>query len=151
MTKNYWMFVTTEENFSISSKMGLTLHGFGKKYKKRTDRMNVGDEVIYYLRDKMRWCAISEIETTVFEDPRPIWMPRIRGDDFRYRVNMKAKVILDEGQYVDASLVAPALDYLKRWPLELWHLAFMDDLHLLPQKDFRFIEGEIKRAQSNKN
>ena len=25
--------------------------------------MSAGDEVIYYLRDKMRWCAVSEIET----------------------------------------------------------------------------------------
>ena len=61
---------------------------------------------------------------------------------------MNPKVILDEEQYVDASLVAPTLDYLKRWPLELWNLAFIEDLHLLPQKDFRFIEGEINRAKN---
>ena len=149
MTKNYWMFATTEENFLISSKTGLTLHGFGKKYKKRTDRMCAGDEVIYYLRDKMRWCAVSEIETAAFEDSSPMWIPRSRGEDFRYRVNMNPKVILDENQYVDASLVAPSLDYLKRWPLELWHLAFIEDLHLLPQTDFRFIEVEIKRAHNS--
>ena len=148
MTKNYWMFATTEENFLISSKSGLKLHGFGKKYRKRTDRMNTGDEVIYYLRDKKRWCAVSEIETAAFEDSSPIWLSSTRGEDFRYRVRMNPKVILDEEQYVDASLVAPTLDYLKRWPLELWNLAFIEDLHLLPQKDFRFIEGEINRAKN---
>lgn len=146
MTKNYWMFATTKENFLISSKRGLHVHGFGKKYKKRTERMNTGDEVIFYLRDKRSWCAISEIETSSYEDSSPIWISRSRGEDFRYRVHMNPKVILDEDQYVDASLVAPTLDYLKRWPLELWHLAFIEDLHLLPQKDFRFIEGEINRA-----
>ncbi|MAT08997.1 MAG: hypothetical protein CL707_07850 [Chloroflexi bacterium] len=142
------MFATTEENFLISSKSGLKLHGFGKKYRKRTDRMNTGDEVIYYLRDKKRWCAVSEIETAAFEDSSPIWLSSPRGEDFRYRVRMNPKVILDEEQYVDASLVAPTLDYLKRWPLELWNLAFIEDLHLLPQKDFRFIEGEINRAKN---
>ena len=148
MTKNYWMFATTQENFLISSQRGLDIHGFGKKYKKRTERMNTGDEVIYYLRDKMQWCAISEIETSAFEDNSPIWISRTRGEAFRYRVYMKPRVILNEEQYVDASLVAPTLDYLKRWPLELWQLAFIEDLHLLPQTDFRFIEGEINRSNS---
>ena len=61
---------------------------------------------------------------------------------------MRGCLILNEEQYVDASLVAPTLDYLKRWPLELWQLAFIEDLHLLPQTDFRFIEGEINRSNS---
>ena len=143
------MFATTEENFLISSKMGLNLHGFGKKYKRRTDRMNAGDEVIYYLRDKMKWCAVSEIESSAFEDTSPVWITQSRGEDFRYRVKMNPKIILKTDQYVDASLVAPTLKYLKRWPLELWQLAFIEDLHLLPQKDFRFIEGEIKRIQNS--
>ena len=50
-----------------------------------------------------------------------------------------------EDLYIDARALAFRLDYVKRWPAERWPLAFMDTLHLLPQKDFRLIEAEMKR------
>ena len=45
-------------------------------------------------------------------------------------------------------MLAPRLEYVKRWPPEDWPLAFFDRLHLLPQRDFRLIEGEMKRNLS---
>jgi hypothetical protein len=42
-------------------------------------------------------------------------------------------------------ILGPRLDYVKRWAPENWPLAFWDRLHLLPQRDFRLIEGEMER------
>ena len=55
--------------------------------------------------------------------------------------------MLDEPDYIDALLLAPRLQYLKRWMPEDWPLAFFDRLHLLPQKDFRLVEGEMQRIR----
>ena len=38
---------------------------------------------------------------------------------------------------------------MKRWLPESWPLAFFDTLHLIPQRDFSLIEGEMKRVVAN--
>ena len=53
-----------------------------------------------------------------------------------------------EEDYIDALILAPRLDYVKRWAPEDWPLAFFDSLHLLPQRDFRLIEQEMRRNLS---
>ena len=55
-------------------------------------------------------------------------------------------ILLREEDYIDALLLAPRLDYVKRWVPENWPLAFFDTLHLIPQKDYRLIEAEMKRT-----
>ena len=45
--------------------------------------------------------------------------------------------------------LGPRLEYVKRWPPESWHLAFFETLHLIPQRDFRLLEGEMKRVLRN--
>jgi hypothetical protein len=47
-------------------------------------------------------------------------------------------------------MLAPRLEYVRRWVPEDWPLAFFDKLHLIPQKDFRLIEGEMQRLQSRR-
>ena len=80
-----------------------------------------------------------------FEDQAPIWNPNGNQDEFPYRVKLVPSIILDENDYIDARELGPRLEYVKRWIPERWHLAFIDTLHLLPQRDFRLIEGEMKR------
>ena len=61
-------------------------------------------------------------------------------------MKLEPYIVLDEEDYIDGLLLGPRLDYVKRWPPEEWPLAFMDALHLLPQRDFRLIEGEMKKV-----
>ena len=49
----------------------------------------------------------------------------------------------------DAMILGPRLEYVKKWLPENWPLAFLDRLHLLPQRDFRLIEGEMRRITSS--
>jgi hypothetical protein len=65
-------------------------------------------------------------------------------------VRLTPSIVLDETDYIDALEVGPRLEYVKRWPPERWPLAFHDTLHLLPQKDFRLIEGEMKKIVSRR-
>jgi hypothetical protein len=59
-------------------------------------------------------------------------------------------MVLNQEDFIDALELAPRLEYVKRWAPEDWPLAFVDSLHLIPQRDFRLIEGEMRRCISSK-
>jgi hypothetical protein len=139
------MFVQTEQNFQITKNMNFKLHGLGAKYRRRADRMQPDDNVLYYVSGTKRWTALATIRSKAFEDRSPLWSPTHRGEDFRYRVKMAPRLVLDDDEAIEALMLAPRLEYLKRWAPELWPLAFIDSVHLLPQRDFRLIETEMKR------
>ena len=111
--------------------------------------MQPDDNVLYYVSDTKRWTALATIRSKAFEDRSPLWSPTHRGEDFRYRVKMAPLLVLDDDEAIEALMLAPRLEYLKRWAPELWPLAFIDRVHLLPQRDFRLIEAEMKRIDSD--
>ena len=63
------------------------------------------------------------------------------GSGSRFRVKLRPNIILDEPDYIDAMLLAPRLDYVRRWEPKDWPLAFFDRLHLLPQKGLQADRG----------
>ena len=151
MPKNYWMFVQTLENFEISKELGFTIHGLKSRYRRRAQRMEPGDLVLYYVSGIRKWTAVVSISSKYFESHDPIWKSTDRkGDDFPYRVKLSPSIVLDEEDYIDALILGPRLEYVKRWVPEQWSLAFTESLHLLPQRDFRLIENEMKKALSRK-
>ena len=151
MARNYWMVVATLENFEISKGLGFTLHGVGGRYRRRAQRMQPNDRVLYYVETIRKWAATATIRSNFFEDRTPIWKSAGRREDhFGYRVKLAPDVVLVEEDYIDAMVLAPSLEYLKKWAPEIWPLAFHDRLHLLPQKDFRLIEAEMNRNVSRR-
>ena len=146
MAKNYWMVVQTTEDFEISRQMGFTLHGLRFSQRRRAQRMEPQDSLLYYVSGARKWPAIATVTSTYFEDRTPVWNANGGGDQYPYRVKLEPALVLDEKDYIDALELAPRLEYLKRWAPERWPEAFVDTLHLLPQRDFRLIEGEMKRV-----
>ena len=47
--RNYWMIVLSPENFSILRKNGFRLMGLARSLKKRAQRMERGDRVLFYV------------------------------------------------------------------------------------------------------
>ena len=151
MPKNYWMVVQTPENFEISKELGFTLHGLRSRHRRRAQRMEPDDLVLYYVSGIRKWTGVATIASRYFESREPVWKSvGRRGEDFPYRVKLSPSIVLDEEDYIDALALGPRLEYVKRWAPERWPLAFTDSLHLLPQTDFRLIEGEMKKALSRK-
>jgi hypothetical protein len=150
MGRNYWMFTETDEEFEVTRDLGFTLHGVGKKYRRRAQRMQPDDRVILYVSGIRKWTATTTITSRSFEDYSIVWKPGQRGEKYPYRVKMSPDIVLDEEDYIDALILAPTLEYVKHWAPEDWPLAFFEKLHLLPQRDFRLIESEMKRTLSNK-
>jgi len=145
------MFVEAPQNFEITREIDFSLFGMGAKYRRRAERMQPQDRVLFYINGVRKWPASATITSTYFEDNSPLWHPTTRGESFQYRVKLKPDIVLDEEDYIDAMILGPRLDYVKRWAPENWPLAFWDRLHLLPQRDFRLIESEMERITSRDN
>ena len=124
--RNYWMFVESPENFEIIKEMGITLFGMGPKYRQRAERMAPKDRVLFYVKGMRKWPATATISSTCFEDDSPVFKQSVSGERFNYRVRLTPNIVLDEPDYIDALLLAPRLQYLKRWMPEDWPLAFLD-------------------------
>ncbi len=145
--KNYWMFVQSPENFNISRERGFDVHGFTRVQRRRAQRMEPNDQILYYVSSIRKWGALGTIISRYYDDQTPVW----NVDPKRplvYRVRTHPSIVLEEDDYIDALLLGPRLDYVKRWVPEMWDLAFSDTLHLLPQRDFRLVEHEMLRIQS---
>ncbi len=145
MGKNYWMMVASPEDYEITKQHGFTVYGVRNKYRRRALRMQPEDRILFYVTGLRKWTATATITSGFFEDRTPIWNVDGRTEVYPFRVKTKPEIILKEDDYIDALLLAPRLDYLKRWAPEDWPLAFFESLHLLPQKDFRLIEAEMNR------
>lgn len=150
MGRSYWMVSTTLDDFEVTRERGYSIFGMGAKYRRRAQRMQPDDRMLLYVRQLRKWTGVVSITSGYFEDRTPIWKPKTRGEDYRYRVKIRPEIVLREEDYIDALQLAPRMEYLKRWLPELWPLAFFDTLHLIPQRDFSLIEGEMKRNIRNR-
>ncbi|MCI0869305.1 MAG: EVE domain-containing protein, partial [Chloroflexi bacterium] len=137
MGKNYWMMVASPEDFEITKEHGFTIYGVRGKYRRRAQRMQPEDRVLYYVKGLRKWTATATITSQFFEDHTPIWNVDGQGELYPFRVRTRPEIVLKEEDYIDALMLAPRLEYVKRWAPEDWPLAFFESLHLIPQKDFR--------------
>ena len=54
-------------------------------------------------------------------------------------------MIAEVEDWVDALQVGPTLEYVKRWPPEMWELAFFGMVHIISKRDFELLENELSR------
>ena len=146
MPRNFWMIVCNEENFRISQDLGFTIQGLKAQYRRKVQRVEVGDRLLYYVSGIRRFTATALVTSSYQEDDAPIWKNE-GSTGWPYRISIKPEVVLDESQYIDAGLLAHRLDYVRRWPPENWYMAFQGNLHLLPKNDFSLIEEEMKKLK----
>lgn len=80
---------STYEAFSASDR---TISGFGVRQRNLAARLQPGDKLICYLTKVSRWVGVLTVESTVFEDHSPIFIPE--NDPFVMRVRVKPDVWL---------------------------------------------------------
>ena len=150
MPLNFWMVVCNAENFRITEERGFSLLGLKPQHRRKVQRIGNGDRILYYVTHKRKFTATVTATTSFFEDDTPIWENE-GGANWPYRIEIKPEIVLDDSQYIDANLLAPRLDYVKRWTPENWYMAFQGNLHLLPKADFLLIEEEMKKLKFGKD
>jgi hypothetical protein len=144
-TAQYWMVVSSPDNFKRTREHGFSIQGIKSRHKNRVATMHAGDRILYYITGRMAFAATVTVTSTMYEDHTPIWRTDRREEDYPYRVHIRLDQLLEEPEWVLAKHIAFRLDYVKKWPPEHWTLAFQGHLHQLPRADFNLLEDEIVR------
>jgi hypothetical protein len=108
--------------------------------------MEVGDRILYYVHTRLEFTCAATVIDTFFEEDTRIWTSSNEEEVFPCRVKTRPDLILDESHAIDARLLAPRLEYVRKWAPEWWPLAFQGLLHLVPKKDFLLVEDEMVRG-----
>ncbi len=147
MPGSHWMIVMSPENFDTTRERGFDLVGLKSRHRKKAERMALGDRVLFYVTGSQVFPLTATVNSTFFEDHTPIWTSTERRPDVApWRVQVRADVVLNWYEYLDARQIAPRMLYVKRWAPEDWPLAFQGQIHLLSSQDFALIEHEMRRT-----
>ena len=149
MPSNFWMIINSERNFRITEGLGFTVMGLKSQHRRKVQRISEGDRILMYLTHIRRFVATATATSDYFEAEDNIWEREGRAG-FPYRVKIRPEIVLHDQQFMDANLIAPRLEYVKRWAPEDWYMAFQGNLHLLPKSDFLLIEEEMKKLHFGK-
>ncbi len=150
MPRNFWMIVCNEENYRISKDLDFTTQALKAEYRRKVQRVEAGDRLLYYVSGIRCFTATATLTSTYREEESAIWNKE-GSTKWLYCMDIKPEVVLEESQYIDAGLLAHRLDYIRRWPPENWYMAFQGNLHLLPKNDFFLIEEEMKKLKYGKD
>ena len=147
MPHNFWMINCNEANFNITRSLGFTRQALKAEYRRKVQRVEPGDRIIYYVTG-IRVFAATATVTEGYRDA-PSSQPWLNEGKtaWPYRIGIKPAVILESAQYIDAGLLAYRLEYLRKWAPEDWHLAFQGNLHLLSRADFALLETEMRKLR----
>ena len=73
MGKSYWMMTLSETNFHITKDLNFTIQGLSRSLRKRAQRMQPDDRMLYYIEGKQQFAATVTLTSTSFEDHQLIW------------------------------------------------------------------------------
>ena len=147
MPHNFWMINCNEANFNITRSLGFTRQGLKAEYRRKVQRVEPDDRIIYYVTGIRVFAATATVTEGYQEVPNSQPWANEGKSGWPYRIGIKPGVILAREQYIDAGLLAYRLEYLRKWPPEDWPLAFQGNLHLLSRSDFFLLETEMRKLR----
>ncbi len=146
----YWMIVSTLDNYRKTQERGFALQGLKTRHRRRAEMMKSGDRLLFYVTGRMVFTAACTLTSGMFEEHTHVWKTTRREEDYPWRVRLKLDVALEDTEWVPAKELAYRLEYVRKWPPEHWTLAFQGHVHQLPQKDFKLIEDEMRRLETGR-
>ena len=143
-----WMLVSGADNFELSRAMGFTVAGMKERHRKKVERVQLGDRVLFYLTGIQKFGGTATVTDTYYEDRgNRIWESKKAGEyPYPWRFSIKPDHVLLPDQFVSAEKLLPELEWVKKWPASHWQLAFQGNVHVLSDRDFATIEVAIKAA-----
>jgi EVE domain len=145
---NYWIIVGSPDNFEKTKELGFSIQGMKTRQRKKAERMEAGDQFVWYITGDMAFGGYATITGPCFEDHDPIWVGKKDGEDYPWRVPIRKGIALPPERRVPAESLARKLAYVQKWPAEHWRLAFQGNVHEIPESDFETIRSEIDKVAS---
>ena len=142
--KNFWLVSQNPNEYKKYKSTNFLVCGWPQRFRKRVQRMEVGDNIILYNYILRKFIGTITIMSNYYIKNEPyIELNNSELNPYNYYIKTKPDVVLTDKDAIPADDIAPRLEYLKKWSPERWPLAFFDSLHLLPQQDYRLLESII--------
>jgi len=142
--KNFWLVSQNSNEYEKYKSTNFLVCGWPQRFRKRVQRMEVGDNIILYNYILRKFIGTITIMSNYYIKNEPyIELNDSELNPYNYYIKTKPDVVLTDKDAIPADDIAPRLEYLKKWSPERWPLAFFDSLHLLPQQDYRLLESII--------
>jgi predicted RNA-binding protein len=145
----YWIIVGSPENVAKTRELSFAMQGIKSRHRKKAERMQPGDKLVYYVTGRKAFAAISTVTSPYFESHEPIWRsvdPKKAAEDYPYRVQTEPEIVLDESAYIDAEPIARRMAYVAKWPAANWTLAFQGNVHEIGEGDFKLVREAVAGA-----
>ena len=147
--KNFWLIAQNLNEYEKYKSMNFMVCGWPQRFRKRVQRMEIGDNIVLYNYISRKFMGTIRIESNYYIKNEPyIELNDSQSNNYNYYIKTKPEVVLSDIKAIPADNIAPRLEYLQKWSPERWPLAFFDSLHLLPQQDYRLLESIIKSSDS---
>lgn len=146
MTTTYWMLVSSPDNFERARALGFPLLAMKSRHIRKAEKVQPGDRILYYATGVMAFAGSFTVTSTFYESHEPLFHSKKDGEDYPYRFSVKADLTLPAARFVAVTSLLPDLTWVKKWPVDHWHLAFQGNVHALSADDFATIERAIERA-----
>ena len=147
-----WILTGGIENFEIYVERNFDVIGLKEKRVRMAERMEPGDEIVFYVTGIKAFGAIARITSPMFEDREPIWPQGKKKypEPYPWRVNAEPVVVLEPEQFVPAESLLGEMEHLKKWPEEHWHLGFQGQLRTIGPEDRALLHERIEAAAAIK-
>ena len=145
------MLTGSLENFRATRERGFRLIGAKEKRRRIAERIEPGDEVIFYVTGVQAFGGVVRVTSEMFEDREPVWPGKPgKPDAYPWRFETAPVVVLDEQRFVPAVELVGQLDHIAKWPAEHWHLAFQGQLRPVSERDGLVLESRIREAAGDR-
>ena len=114
MPHNFWMINCNEENYNVTRRMGFIGQGLKAEYRRKVQRVEPGDRVIYYVTGSRVFTATATVTQGYEEIGSSPWIKEGKAT-WPYRIGIKPDVILRDDQFISAGLIAYRLEYVRKW------------------------------------
>ena len=64
MPRNFWMVICNEENFQITRDLNFTVQGLKAEHRRKVQRVEAGDRILYYVSGIRRFAATATLTST---------------------------------------------------------------------------------------
>ena len=143
-----WILTGGVENFRIYVERDFDVIGMKEKRRNQASQFEPGDEIVFYVTGVQAFGGIARVTSEMFEDRTPIWPQgkKKHPEDYPWRVQGEAVVVLDEDAFIPAESLLGELEHLRKWPPEHWHLAFQGQLRTVSDADAKLLSERIRAA-----
>jgi predicted RNA-binding protein len=147
MAAKTWILTGSPENFAATRERGFSVIGMKEMRRNMAEQIEPGDEIVFYLTRIKAFGGVVRVTGEMYEDRTKIWPGKPgKVDPYPWRFDTEPVLILDEHRYVPAEELAPALEHVRKWPLEHWTLAFQGQLRTVSDADASLLRARLREA-----